>query len=191
MGPHETEAEGDYTYTHIHTHTHTYRHIHTHTHTHTQFNLLPTSTLPLPRISLKVPQGVSSDSSKVLWITLGVLRGFPGAKRERICLQCWRGRRHGFDPWVRKMPQRRAWQPTPVFFPGKSHGERSLAGHGPWVRRESDTAEWVGTAQAGVLSRGERVESSVLLLFDKLRCRSQGTQTRENRGSLVLMPSVQ
>ena len=39
--------------------------------------------------------------------------------KEPIC-QCKRHRRHGFDPWVRKMPQRRACQPTPVFLPGKS-----------------------------------------------------------------------
>ena len=32
-----------------------------------------------------------------------------------------------FDPWVRKIPWRRKWQPTPVFLPGKSHGQRSLA----------------------------------------------------------------
>ena len=32
------------------------------------------------------------------------------------------------DPWVRKIPWRRKWQPTPVFLPGKSHGQRSLAG---------------------------------------------------------------
>ena len=32
----------------------------------------------------------------------------------------------GFDPWVRKIPWRRKWQLTPVFLPGKSHGQRSL-----------------------------------------------------------------
>ena len=37
-------------------------------------------------------------------------------------------RRCGFDPWVGKIPWRRKWQPTPVFLPGKSHGQRSLAG---------------------------------------------------------------
>jgi len=31
-----------------------------------------------------------------------------------------RHRRYGFDPWVRKIPWRRKWQPTPVFLPGKS-----------------------------------------------------------------------
>ena len=38
----------------------------------------------------------------------------------------------GFDPWVGKIPWRRKWQPTPVFLPGKSHGQRSLAGYSPY-----------------------------------------------------------
>ena len=41
----------------------------------------------------------------------------------------------GFDPWVRKIPWRRAWQSTPVFLPGESHGQRSLAGYSPWGRK--------------------------------------------------------
>ena len=46
-----------------------------------------------------------------------------------------------FDPWVRNMPWRRKWQLTPVFLPGKSHGQRSLAGCSPWGRKKSDTTE--------------------------------------------------
>ena len=46
-----------------------------------------------------------------------------------ICLQC---RKLRFDPWVGKIPWRRKWQPTPVFFPGESHGQRSLEGYSPW-----------------------------------------------------------
>ena len=38
---------------------------------------------------------------------------------------------NGFDPWVRKILRKRAWQPTPVFLPGESHGQRSLAGYRP------------------------------------------------------------
>ena len=47
--------------------------------------------------------------------------GFPGgsAGKESTCRRC------GFDPWVRKIPCRRAWQPTPVFSPGESHGQRT------------------------------------------------------------------
>ena len=40
---------------------------------------------------------------------------------------------------------RRKWQPTPVFLPGKSHGQRSLAGYSPWGRKESETTEWLRT----------------------------------------------
>ena len=35
--------------------------------------------------------------------------------------------------------QRRKWQPTPVFLPGKSLGQRSLVGYSPWGRKELDT----------------------------------------------------
>ena len=46
-----------------------------------------------------------------------------------------------FDPWVGKISWRRAWQPTPVFLPGKSHGQKNLAGCHPWGHKESDTTE--------------------------------------------------
>ena len=39
------------------------------------------------------------------------------------------------------MPWRRAWEPTPVFLPGESHEQRSLAGYSPWRHKESDTTE--------------------------------------------------
>ena len=52
---------------------------------------------------------------------------FPGdsSGKEPTC-QLKRHKRHGFSPWVRKIPWRRAWQTTPVFLPGESHGQRSL-----------------------------------------------------------------
>ena len=43
--------------------------------------------------------------------------------------------------WVQKIPRRRKWQPTPVFLPGESHGQRSLVGYSPWCQKESDTTE--------------------------------------------------
>ena len=42
---------------------------------------------------------------------------------------------------VRKIPWRRACQPTPVFLPGEFHGQRSLVGYSPWGRKELDTTE--------------------------------------------------
>ena len=54
-------------------------------------------------------------------------------------------KRHGFDPWVGKIPWRRKWQPTPVFLPGEFHGQKSLVGHSPWGRKELDTTERLST----------------------------------------------
>ena len=45
----------------------------------------------------------------------------------------------GFYPWVGKIPWRREWQPTPVFLPGKSHGQRNLVGYNPQSHKELDT----------------------------------------------------
>ena len=46
-------------------------------------------------------------------------------------------RRHQFDRWVGKIPWRRAWQPTPVFLPEESLGQRSLVGYSPWGRKSA------------------------------------------------------
>ena len=59
---------------------------------------------------------------------------------QRICLQC---RKPGFDPWVQKIPWRRKWQPTLVFLPEESHGQRSLVGQNPWGCKELETTEWL------------------------------------------------
>ena len=64
-------------------------------------------------------------------------------KARRICLKC---RRPGFNPWVRKIPWRSEWLPTPVFLPGKSCGQRSLAGYRPRSHKELDTTERLSTA---------------------------------------------
>ena len=50
------------------------------------------------------------------------------SSKEPTC-QC---RRHGLDPWVRKMSWNRKWQTTPAFLSGKSHGRRSYVGCSPW-----------------------------------------------------------
>ena len=57
--------------------------------------------------------------------------------KEPDC-QCRRHKRHGFDPWVGKIPWKRAWQPTPVFLFGESHGQRRLVGYSSWGLKESD-----------------------------------------------------
>ena len=54
----------------------------------------------------------------------------------------------GFDPWVWKISWRREWQPTTVFLPGESHGQRILEGCSPRGRKESDTTEATEYAHA-------------------------------------------
>ena len=65
--------------------------------------------------------------------------GANGKESTYQCRKLKRCGRCGFSPWVGKIPWRRKWQPFPVFLPGESHGQRSLAGHSPWGRKESDT----------------------------------------------------
>ena len=72
---------------------------------------------------------VGHDSSNLVAAARS-FSGFPGGAsgKEPAC-QC---RRAGFDPWVRNIPWRQEWQPIPVFLPGKSHEQRTLAGYSPW-----------------------------------------------------------
>ena len=55
--------------------------------------------------------------------------------KESAC----QSRTHTFNPWVRKIPWRRIWQPTAIFLPGKSHGQRSLVGYNSWGLKELNT----------------------------------------------------
>ena len=67
---------------------------------------------------------------------------FPGGSEVKVsaCV-CLQYERPGFDSWVGKIHWRRKWQPTPVFFPGESHGRRSLVGYSPQGVKESDMTE--------------------------------------------------
>ena len=79
------------------------------------------------------------------WVLKQVIQlhwGFPGGITGKVSTcQCRRSKRHGFDPWVRKIPWSRRWQPTLVFLPGKFHGQRSLVGYSPWDHKELGTIE--------------------------------------------------
>ena len=66
-------------------------------------------------------------------------------------------KRNESDPWVREILWRRAWQSTPVFLPGESHGQRSLAGYSSQGRKESDTTD--ATQHACMHALGSLVHS--------------------------------
>ena len=63
--------------------------------------------------------------------TLGARIPLGDASGKEPTCQCRRYKRLGFNPQLRKISWRRAWQPTQVLLPGESHGQRSLAGYSP------------------------------------------------------------
>ena len=67
-------------------------------------------------------------------------------------LQCRSGRRRGFNPCIGQIPWRGVWQPTPVFLPGKFHGQRSLTDYSPWDCKESDMTKATEHTQGGLLT---------------------------------------
>ena len=64
-----------------------------------------------------------------------------GASSEEPACQFRGHKRLGFDPWVGRIPWRRAWQCTPGFLPGESQGQRSLEGYSPWGHTDLATTE--------------------------------------------------
>jgi len=60
-----------------------------------------------------------------------------GASGKELACQFRKYKRCGFNPCVREIPWIRKWQPTPVFFPRKSHGQRNPTSYSPWGHKES------------------------------------------------------
>ena len=78
------------------------------------------------------------------WTKLMVKLGFPGGTNgKEQAYQCRRYRRCRFDPWVGKITWRRAWQPTPVFLPGESHGQRGWWAKVHGVPKNSTQLKWL------------------------------------------------
>ena len=75
--------------------------------------------------------------------------GFPrrlsGKESAYQCRKC------KFNPWVRKILWRRKGQCTPIFLPGRSHGQRSLAGYSPWGLTESNVTEQLNSSMLGMV----------------------------------------
>ena len=86
--------------------------------------------------------------------------------KESAC-QCRRLKRQRFHPWVRKIPWKRAWQPTPVFLPGKSHGQRGLM----WtveettVHRVTKSQSWLSDWACMHVHTHTHIASKTYILF--------------------------
>ena len=118
----------------------------------------------------------ATDNKRWVHCVLGLPRWCRGKESIYRCRRC---KRHGFDPWVWKIPWRRVWQPTsvlffffstPVFLTGEFHGQRSLAGYSLWGHKESDTTEHPWMVLLSVL-----VAESCLTLCDSMDCRLPGS----------------
>ena len=85
-------------------------------------------------------------------------------------------RSHRFNPWVRKIPWRRAWQPTALFLPGESHGQKTLVGYSLWGLKQSDTTEWLSMLFMKVVKKvnpksshcKENLMSLILYLYEMM-----------------------
>ena len=86
-----------------------------------------------------------NSDSKALKYTSRKKRWRSGKESTWLAVQGMQERQGQSLSW--KDPLERKWQVTPVFLPGKFHGQRSLAGYSPWSLKESDTTEWLSTAQ--------------------------------------------
>ena len=82
-----------------------------------------------PASSLCVISSSWKHTSLWVWGPPNPAWGFPGGSAVKNLPAC---RRRGFDPWVRKVPWRGKWQPTPLFLLGKSNGQRSRGGYSSW-----------------------------------------------------------
>ena len=112
---------------------------------------LQLSSQPLPTLSHPhMPSALLYQSAQkrcLKWDYWKRLRRlFPsGACGKEPACQCRRRKNHRFDPWVGKIAWRREWLPTPVFLPGESHEQRSLAGVAKsrtWLRQLSTQHKW-------------------------------------------------
>ena len=104
--------------------------------------------------------GYQTDFSGMKMLHLVVIIFHRWSSGEESTCQCKRHRKCRFDPWIGKIPWSRKWQPTPVFLPGTSHGQKSLAGFRPWVEK---TWTWQHTLMSLVLQKSSKTVICVSL----------------------------
>ena len=109
-------------------------------------------------------------------LSLGLPRWISG--KESSC-QCKRHRRLRFDAQVGRIPWRRKWQPTPVFLPGESHGERSLVACSPWGHKELNRTEVTAHPLLGLQADGGATSCH------KRKRRTQPTRSQSSKASAL------
>ena len=87
--------------------------------------------------------------TKHFYSRFGVFNNCTAVKNPRTMQET--RRRHGFDPWVRRITWKRKWQPIPVFLHGKSHEQGWLVGYNPWDHKELDTTEQLNNNKSLIL----------------------------------------
>ena len=112
---------------------------------------------------------------QTFFLTFYFVSGYSWLRGSQVVLsgkkpgcQSKRYNRRGSNPWVRKTPWRREWQPTPVFLFAEPHGQRSLVGYGPQGRTESDRTEttqhtrsWWRNSTVAVSREEQRAQSHI------------------------------
>ena len=135
-------------------------------------------------VAIPFSRGLSQprDGSQVSCTAGGFLLSEPSGNlsgKGPAC-QCRRHKRHRFNSQVGKIPWRRKWQPTPVFFPGESHEQRSLVGYSPWVTESQTWLKQLSTSNSNFKSVGLGTKVSKLILKNEkpdkifLACRPCG-----------------
>ena len=74
-------------------------------------------------------------------LNIYIYTDFPGSSAVKNLPAMQKPRGFKFDPWVRKILWKRTWQPTPVFLPEESHGQRNLAAYSPQGLKDLDRTE--------------------------------------------------
>ena len=89
----------------------------------------------LPRVFNRTAPFLSSPSRAAYWLSgPPSMYCFPGVSDSKESAH--KAGDPGSVPELGRLPRRKAWQPTPVFLPGESHGQRNLMGYGPWGHKE-------------------------------------------------------
>ena len=93
-----------------------------------------------------IVHGVAKSQTQLSDFTSLFILGFPGGSsgKEPAC-QSRRRKKCRFDPWVWKIPWRRAWQSTPVFLPGESQMEEP--GGLQSIGSQTVRHDWTGLAR--------------------------------------------